>query len=72
MILHRIENYYDQQIECLIKRLMDIKTSYIDEIVGDIESINKEIEKGGKQCIPAYLDMYYESKLVDYIPYRNS
>lgn len=72
MILHRMESYYDQQIKCLIEQLMDIKTSYIDAIVEDIESINKEMKKEGKQCIPAYLDMYYESRLVEFIPYRNS
>lgn len=72
LIMHRMESYYDQQIKCLIEQLMDIKTSYIDAIVEDIESINKEIKKEGKQCIPAYLDMYYESRLVEFIPYRNS
>ena len=72
MIMHRIESYYDQQTNKLIDQLMDIKTFYIDQIVEDIENINKEIKKEGKQCIPAYLDMYYESRLVEFIPYRNS
>ena len=72
IILHRMQCYYDQQIDWLIKKLLDIKTSYIDQIIEDIESINKEIKKEGKQCIPAYLDMYYESRLVEFIPYRNS